>query len=107
MGVKQKSSKVQDQQFQRELYHVPSTTNNNNCSLNQPQQQRLQVSACRGSGRTLRRPPRLSSTSRSTWSSTPPTSTCPWPLTSTVMTKLFLDFPPSSRRALTRSEPTG
>merc|ERR1712200_193502 len=26
MGVKQNSSKVQDQQFQRELYHVPAST---------------------------------------------------------------------------------
>merc|ERR1712179_856022 len=41
------------------------------------------------SGRTTTRSPRLSSTSRSTWSSTPAMSTCPWPLTSTVMTKLF------------------
>merc|ERR1712179_366185 len=39
-------------------------------------------------GRTTTRSPRLSSTSRSTWSSTPAMSTCPWPLTSTVMTKL-------------------
>merc|ERR1712179_588978 len=44
------------------------------------------------SGRTTTRSPRLSSTSRSTWSSTPAMSTCPWPLTSTVMTKLFQDF---------------
>merc|ERR1712179_639073 len=56
-------------------------------------------------GRTTTRSPRLSSTSRSTWSSTPAMSTCPWPLTSTVMTKLFLDLPPSSRRALTKSCP--
>merc|ERR1712179_430138 len=56
-------------------------------------------------GRTTTRSPRLSSTSRSTWSSTPAMSTCPWPLTSTVMTKFFLDFPPSSRRALTGTCP--
>merc|ERR1712212_1277733 len=41
------------------------------------------------SGRTTTRSARHSSTSRSTWSSTPAMSTCPWLLISTVMTKLF------------------
>merc|ERR1719510_734052 len=54
------------------------------------------------SDRTTRRTARPWSTSRSIWSSTPATSTCPWLTTSTEMTSLIRASPPSSRRTPTR-----
>merc|ERR1712179_294604 len=49
-----------------------------------------------GSDKTSRRRARLGSISRSTWSSTPATSTCPCPPTLTGMTSPTPDSPPSS-----------
>merc|ERR1711874_29188 len=54
------------------------------------------------SDRTTRRTARPWSTSRSTWSCTPATSTCPWLTTSTEMISLMPASPPSSRRTPNR-----